>query len=143
MDGRGSVGDWLWSWIPKLPTHEILLTLYGLYMIWFCRNEIAHGKNGLDVITAAFTTRNRVTNFSNPVFKLCTINETGSLQWERPEWPFMKINCDGSWFPISKRVGFGCVVTGNSEVIMGVRAGFFDNGKSCIEAEGFALYTAL
>lgn len=66
MDWSGDVGDWLWQWVPRLFKDDLTLVLYGLCMIWYCRNELAHGKTCMDVTTAALCTRNRVANFINP-----------------------------------------------------------------------------
>lgn len=55
----------------------------------------------------------------------------------------MKINCDGSWFSSSSRVGFGFVARDSTSLIMSVRAGFREGASSALEAEGFSLFNAM
>lgn len=112
-------------------------------MIWFSRNELAHGKVCFDILTAASTTRNRVATFIDPAFKFCITEVSGGLIWEKHEVPFIKINCNGSWFSSPSRLGFGCVARDSTCLIMRVRAGFRDAANSAFEAEDYALCNAL
>lgn len=78
-------------------------------MICFCINELAHGKECLDVVTITSTTSDRVASFLNPTFKFHIIEDFSGLTWEMPELTFVKIMCGGSWFPSSRlfeEVGF-------------------------------------
>lgn len=116
---------------------------YGLRMIWYCRNELAHGKECMEVTLAAILTKNRVLTFLKPSFKFRTIDESGGMIWETPERPFLKINSYGSWFPSSKRLRYAFVVSGWDGSVVAVKDGFRQDGCSAFEAEGVSLSNAM
>lgn len=60
-----------------------------------------------------------------------------------PEVPFIKVNCDGSWFPDSKRTCFGFVANDSAGYVVGARAEFKDKMQSSLEAEAFAILLAM
>lgn len=61
------------------------------------------------------------------------------MVWEKPEYPFLKINCDGTCFPNLQRLGYGCVATDSAGSVVGVRASFHLEGFTALDAEGIAL----
>lgn len=139
----GDVGDWLWFWIPRLSANELSLILYGLRKIWFCRNELALGKNCIGVKDAAVLTKDKVATFLNPSFKFHIVADSGGLIWEKLEFSFFKINCDGSCFPNLQRLGFGCVVSDSEGSIVAVKAGYHFQGFNALDAEGMTLVMAM
>lgn len=88
-------------------------------MIWFCRNGLAHGKEGMLVESAAMITKDRVNKYWSPNFKFHILDEEGGLSWEAPKGSAIKINCDGSWFSDSKRVGFGFIAWDSAGYVVG------------------------
>lgn len=143
MGRTGDVGDWLWYWTHWLSKDHLPFFLYGLHTIWFCRNEFAHRKAGMDPLSAASSARFRIASFTNPYFKFHVIEEPANLVWVRPTDPFLKINCDGSWSSSSTRIGYGCVARDSLGQVMAVRAGFRLNGSSSLDAEGLSLFYAM
>lgn len=65
-------------------------------MIWFVRNEVAHGKEGLGVQEAVFLTKDKTLRYLSPSFKFTVIGNDGVTIWEPPEGTTVKINCDGA-----------------------------------------------
>lgn len=67
--------------------------------------------------------------------KFCIIGGEGDITWEPPEATFIKIDCDGSWMPGSRRTGFGCIARDSMGLVIGVRDGFMEEGISSTEPE--------
>lgn len=137
------IGDWLWQCVSQLQIEHLSVILYGVYMIWYCRNSLAHGKQCLDIEMAALNTKDKVSTILSPSFKFRVFGDDPDCIWSIPEMGTIKINCDGSWFEESRKAGFGCVARDHNGRILGIHAGTLNGLSTSFAAEGQALLQAL
>ncbi|KAL9684839.1 hypothetical protein QQ045_022280 [Rhodiola kirilowii] len=138
-----STGDWLWFSFQHQPRDELLMLYYGARLIWYNRNLVTHGGDGLQVEVASLSIRALVANFLKPGFKFIVSVAEGSSRWEAPDKPFIKINCDGSWDPRTNEAGFGCVARDENGIILGVLADFIEGIHSVERIEVLAISKAM
>lgn len=104
------LGDWLWKNVSSLNMEKLAMLLCGLY-----RNTLAHGNKCLDVVVTTLNTKVKVTKILNCNLKFLIIGEDASFSWEGSDDYAIKLNCDASWFPSTKKAGFGCVAPFQNE----------------------------
>lgn len=98
-----------------------------------------HGKESLNIEAAVFSIKIRVNIYLSASFKFRIIGEEDESNWKVPEAPAIKINCDGSWYSVSKRAGFGCISRDSMGCVIGARAGSIDVISSSMEVEGASI----
>lgn len=75
------MGQWLWQCVSSIPLDKLVLLLYGLYMVWYCRNSLAHGKKCLPLISVAIRTQAKATTILDSRFKLLVISDEVEFSW--------------------------------------------------------------
>lgn len=70
-------------------------------------------------------------------------SDEGDPTWELPESSYFKIKCDGSWFSTSKGTGYRCIVRDITDCVISVKADFFENGSSSMEAEDISIFQVM
>ncbi|CAM8882279.1 unnamed protein product [Rhodiola kirilowii] len=138
-----STGDWLWYCFQHQPHNELTLLCYGVRLIWYNRNLLAHGKEGLQIEAASLSARASVANIFKPGFRFTVSGAEGSSSWEAPAKAYIKINCDGSWDPRTKDAGFGCVARDEEGTILGVLAESTEDIHSAEAIEVLAISRAM
>lgn len=95
----------MWFCLSNSSGTDLSLICYGARMVWFCRNSLAHDKEGFSPIIAANLTKERVQSFHKPGFRFQMQCEEGETVWQNSVGASIKINCDESWFPSTKKGG--------------------------------------
>lgn len=97
------MADFLWHCILYLPMNILLIVVYGLHTIWYNRNLEAHGGKSLKIEDVAVNTLMRIQQFQSPDFKFQIIDNQNDFSWGADENYTIRINCDASWIPTSRK----------------------------------------
>lgn len=79
-----NIGDWLWYSFLNSSGRTLITICYGASTIWYCRNSLAHDKEGMTIDTAVSHTNIRIDNFLRPEFKFMISEEKGTSEWCAP-----------------------------------------------------------
>ncbi|KAL9691032.1 hypothetical protein QQ045_011449 [Rhodiola kirilowii] len=133
MTGYGSAGE--------LSVDKFRVLVCGLWVLWFDRNQVRHGKDGLecdDIVHRVhvflrqwntwFIGKNRITN-----------GLWGSNQIQEGMHMFY---CDGSFDPDNCMTGFAAVEK-QGKCVMHLKAGWTSTGRSSLEAELMAVINGM
>ncbi|CAM8885121.1 unnamed protein product [Rhodiola kirilowii] len=132
-------GDWLWFCAATFADPELAMILQGARHIWFHRNMVVNGQEGLNPFTEAASVRDSVLWSQKPERSLVVTSLVGDGSWQPPENGFIKINVDGAWDRDSGKAGIGLCGRDSDGVILFVAAEPFLRLTSCVEAELLSL----
>lgn len=90
----------------------------------------------MTIDAAVRITKERIDNFLRPGFKFLITEEEGDYEWSPPLDSAIKINCDGSWLPESRRAGLVCVAFG---IILGAKSSVREGMASSFDTEGVSV----
>ncbi|KAL9666719.1 hypothetical protein QQ045_001056 [Rhodiola kirilowii] len=136
-------GDWLWFCAFNYSNVELATILQGARLVWYNRNLIMHGKEGLRPWSAARCLKQRIEDFHNQAQRWTVTNPDGDLCWQVPRKGFVKFNVDGAWDGHTGRAGMGICGRDDMGVVWIAEARFVEVAFSCQEVEALALLRAL
>ncbi|CAM8958980.1 unnamed protein product [Rhodiola kirilowii] len=122
-------GYWLWLCAKLCSEKEFISLLYGLWLGWKNRNDIAHGKEGSNIQTLQLRMRWLMKEWKNGMNEPCWWD----IQKDRFEEELV-ILCDGSYDQENREAGVGAVVL-HKGAVSRAKAEWVDNVNSVLEAE--------
>ncbi|CAM8982037.1 unnamed protein product [Rhodiola kirilowii] len=136
-------GDWLWFCAFNYSNVELATILQCARMVWYNRNLVTNGKEGLNPWITARNLKQRVLDFQNLTQRWIVTDPDKDLCWQAPRRGFVKLNVDGAWDRFSRRAGIGICGRDDLGIVWLVEARSVEDGSSCQEVEAKALLRAL
>lgn len=96
----------LWQCVSCLTKEDLILFIYGIYKIWYCRNLMAHVSESSNIEVAALNTTFKVNTILEQSFKFMVISDEAGFSWNFSGSSEVIIQCDASWFSETKKNSF-------------------------------------
>ncbi|CAM8887236.1 unnamed protein product [Rhodiola kirilowii] len=136
-------GDWLWMCVFNVSMMELGTIVQGARQIWFNRNLVFNGKEGLNPWVAARCLKQRILDYTNQAQKWMVTDPCGELNWQVPKKGYIKFNVDGAWDSVSRKVGYGICGRDDEGAVCLVEAQWLENVSTSQEVEEIALWRAM
>ncbi|KAL9678100.1 hypothetical protein QQ045_015939 [Rhodiola kirilowii] len=137
------LGDWLWMCAFNVSTMELGTIVQGARQIWFNRNFVFKGKDGLKPWVAARCLKQRILTTSTRHIKWLVTDSCGEFNWQVPKKGYIKFNVDGAWDSVSQKARYGiCGRNGEGAVCL-VEAQWLENVSTIQEVEEIALWRVM